>query len=753
MKANRCALRISLLLSAIFVHASNSQAPTVNVVPRPVTVKPLAGTFILDGQTRIVAVDNESRRIAELFNDFLLNQHGLHLQITAASPKGKNYISFSQTGGRDLPEEGYRLVIGSEIIRVTGKPAGLFYGMQTLTQLLPLDVKPAIALAGVEIFDYPRFGYRGLLLDVGRHFFTVTYLKKYLDLAAQYKINKFHWHLTDDQGWRIEIKKYPKLTGAGLRRSDAAANQNSLYAADGTPYAPYYTQAQIKDIVAYARARFITVIPEIEMPGHSEAAVVAYPELACTQGVQNNVLCPKEETFTFVQNVLGEVIELFPSPFVHIGGDEVQKDGWRQSAEAQAIMKREGLKNEDELQSYFVRRIEKFLTSKGKRMIGWDEILEGGLAPNAIVMSWRGEGGGVEAVRQKHKAIMTPTDYCYLDYNQGDSKREPPNIGGFLPLEKVYSYNPIPRDLKGEQQNYILGAQANVWTEYISTPDYLEYMVLPRLLALSEAVWSPLESKDFGDFRRRLPYQFGRLDKQDVRYRIPEPKGLKDFYTATDDHAVVELSTVIPGSQIYYTLDGSPPTDESSLYQLPFRVPLQADQKAILNLIVVTPAGRRSVVYGSTFLLQSYRDAVPYVADQPGLMFTVFDGKFTTTQSIEQGTQSATGNTSSFDLQQFGRVLNYGVRFDGYLRVQSDAFYQFAVESDDGSVLQIDDEVVIDNDGNHASRIVTGHIPLRQGFHKLKLKYYQSEGGASLRVSSAALGGELKPLDQSALYH
>jgi hexosaminidase len=454
-----------------------------------------------------------------------------------------------------------------------------------------------------------------------------------------------------------------------------------------------------------------------------------------------------------VQNVLSEVITLFPSPYVHIGGDEVQKDGWRQSAEAQAIMKREGLKNEDELQSYFVRHIEKFLTSKGKRMIGWDEILEGGLAPNAIVMSWRGEGGGVEAVRQKHKAIMTPTDYCYLDYNQGDSKREPPNIGGFLPLEKVYSYNPIPRDLKGEEQNYILGAQANVWTEYISTPDYLEYMVFPRLLALSEAVWSPLESQDFGDFRRRLPYQFGRLDKQDVRYRIPEPKGLKDFYTATDDHAVVELSTVIPGSQIYYTLDGSPPTDESSLYQLPFRVPLQADQKAILNLIVVTPAGRRSVVYGSTFLLQSYRDAVPYVADQPGLMFTVFDGKFTTTQSIEQGTQSATGNTSSFDLQQFGRVLNYGVRFDGYLRVQSDAFYQFAVESDDGSVLQIDDEVVIDNDGNHASRIVTGHIPLRQGFHKLKLKYYQSEGGASLRVSSAAPGGELKPLDQSALYH
>jgi len=754
MKANKRALWISFLLTvATFVHAENSPVPGINVVPRPVTVKPLAGAFTLNGQTQIVAVDNQSRRIAGLFNDFLLNQHGFRLLLTAARPKGKTFISFSQVASIGMPEEGYRLVIGPENIRVTGKPAGLFYGMQTLTQLMPLRPKPAIQLPALDITDYPRFGYRGVLLDVGRHFFTVTYLKKYLDLAAQYKINKFHWHLTDDQGWRIEIRKYPKLTGVAPRPSETPIDQNSLFTDDGTPYAPYYTQDQIKDIVAYAQERFITVIPEIEMPGHSGAAVTAYPELACTQGVPDNVLCPKEETFKFVQDVLSEVIALFPGPYVHIGGDEVQKDGWRQSAEAQAIMKREGLKNEDELQSYFVRHIEKFLTSKGKRMIGWDEILEGGLAPNAIVMSWRGEGGGVEAVRQKHKAIMTPTDYCYLDYNQGDSKREPLNIGGFLPLEKVYGYDPIPRELKGEEQKYILGAQGNVWTEYISTPDYLDYMVFPRLLALSEVVWSPLEGKDYADFRRRLSYHFARLDKQDVRYRIPEPTGLKDFYTATDDHAVVELSASIPGSQIYYTLDGSPPTDESSPYRLPFQVPLEADRKTVLNLIEVTPAGRRSVVYGATFLRQSYRDALPYTADQPGLTFIVFDGKFTTTQNIEQGSKTATGSTSSFDLRQFGRQLNYGVTFDGYLRVDADGFYEFAVESDDGSVLQIDDEVVADNDGNHASRIVTGHIPLRQGFHKLKLKYYQSEGGASLRIIWASSGGELKPLEGSALYH
>jgi len=752
MNSNRRFLWISSLL-VLSTFACAQKSPALSVVPRPVSVKSLAGAFTLNDQTRILAVDNESRRIATLFKDFMLSQHGFRLQLTAAQPKGENYISFSPAHSSGLPEEGYKLVIQRDSIRVNGKPAGLFYGMQTLTQLLPLELKRAIELPALEVNDYPRFGYRGVLLDVGRHFFTVTYLKKYLDLMAQYKINTLHWHLTDDQGWRIEIKNYPKLTAPNLRPQDAAINQNAFYSEDGTPYAPYYTQDQIKDIVAYAKARFITVIPEIEMPGHSGAAVAAYPDLACEHGGQENVLCPKEETFTFVQNVLTEVIALFPGPYVHIGGDEVQKDGWRKSANAQAIIKREGLKDEDQLQSYFIRRIEKFVTSKGKRMIGWDEILEGGLAPNAIVMSWRGENGGVEAVRQKHRAIMSPTDYCYLDYNQGDPTREPPNIGGFLPLEKVYGYDPIPTELKGEEEKYILGAQANVWTEYISTPEYLEYMVFPRLLALSEVVWSPLEGKDYPGFQRRLRYHFGRLDKQGVRYRIPEPTELKDFYTATDDHAVVRLSPPIPGSQIYYTFDDSAPTDKSSQYREPFQVPLEADRKTILNLIVITPEGRRSVVYGATFQRQTYREALPFSPDQPGLTFTLFDGKFTSTQNIEQGTQLATGNTSSFDLQQFGRELTYGVTFDGYLKIQSDAFYRFAVESDDGSVLQIDDELVVDNDGNHGNRIMTGYIPLRSGFHKLKLKYYQSEGGALLHVSWGASGDDLKPLVGSAVYH
>ncbi|HKQ12634.1 MAG TPA: family 20 glycosylhydrolase [Steroidobacteraceae bacterium] len=742
MKTRRRVLWLFFLLAiATCALAENPAAPTLNVVPRPASVESRAGTFLLTGDTRILAADEESRRIARLFNDFLLEQHGLQLQITGARPGNRNYISFSQAGSKGLPEEGYRLVIGPGDIRVTGQAAGLFYGMQTLTQLLPPEIKPAIELPALEITDSPRFGYRGLLLDVGRHFFSVAHIKKLLDLAAQYKINRFHWHLTDDQAWRIEIKKYPQLTAVGS------------YVDDTSPGGRYYTQEQIKDLVAYAQARFITVIPEIEMPGHAGAAIAAYPQLACTQGVGANVLCPSEATFTFLRDVLTEVAALFPGPYIHIGSDEVDKIWWRQSAEAQAIIKREGLKNEEELQSYFVRRIEQFLAAAGKRTIGWDEILEGGLAPNAIVMSWRGEGGGIEAVRQKHQAIMTPSEYAYFDYYQGDPAREPLAIGGFVPLEKAYSYEPIPQALQGQEREYILGAQASVWTEYISTPEHLEYMVFPRLLALSEAVWSPAAVRDYRDFQRRLPYQLQRLDKQDVRFRIPEPAGLQDFYTATADHTRVELHSFIPGSRVYYTLDGSEPTADSSLYEIPFQVALQPEQKKSLNLVVVTPAGRSSRVYGATFQRRSYRDASTLTDAQPGLRFARFEGTFATVQSFEHGTPAGTGIANSFDLQQFGRSFNYGIRLAGYLKVAADGYYQFAVESDDGSLLQIDDEVVVDNDGNHASRMITGHIPLRQGLHKIKVLYFQSEGNAELRVRWGAAGAELQPLPESALYH
>ncbi len=751
-----------LLAATTFLGAENGPG-TLNIVPRPVGVRYSAGSFILTNRTRIVATDTESRRIARLFNEFLLNQQGIRLRFAPSTSAGDNVVRFSQQGSRELPPEGYRLSVGAKKITVVGRGAGLFYGMQSLTQLVLLDPHSSIKLPSLEIRDYPRFAYRGVLLDVGRHFFSVTYLKRFLDILAQYKINTFHWHLTDDQGWRIEIKKYPKLTEIGSRPSQFMKGSDlESYPSDEPPYGGYYTQDQIREIVSYAKQRFITIVPEIEMPGHSQAAIAAYPELACsfTQPGANgaselpgHIFCPKPETFVFLENVLSEVMALFPGPYIHIGGDEVPRDEWKQSSEAQAIIKREGLKSEDELQSFFVKHMEKFLNARGKRMIGWDEILEGGLAPNAVVMSWRGQAGGIQAAQQKHDVIMSPTDFCYLDYNQGDPRREPPSIGGYLPLAKVYSYDPVPKELTPDQQKYILGVQGNVWSEYISTDDHLEYMVFPRLFAVSEVAWSPLEGKSYDDFRRRLPYQLARLEREGVKYRIPEPDGLQDFYTATQNHATVDLRPVTPGSQIHYTLDGTMPSDQSRRYESPFEIPLVDNQKTALNLVVVTPGGRRSIVYGATFLRRPYLDAVSPDITQPGLTYTLFDGNFANTRNLEQGVQAATGTTSSFDLQQFGHQKEYGVVFDGYLRVSEDNFYEFAVESDDGAILQIDDELVVDNDGNHGPRLVSGYIPLRQGLHKLQLRYFQSEGGAWLRVLWGPMGTELKSIDGTAIYH
>ena len=739
MIARRAVFSALLLTSAA---CAGAQAlPEVNIVPWPAMLKSLRGTFALTDATRIVAADEESRRIAALFNDYLLEQHGLRLEITSARPRTSNYVWFTRTGAGELPPEGYHLVIGADSIRVTGAGPGLFYGMQTLTQLLPVRLGASIELPAIDIEDHPRFGYRGVLLDVGRHYFSVVFLKKFLDLAAQYKINRFHWHLTDDQGWRIEIKKYPKLTAA-----------HAAVAGGDAPFVGYYSQEQIKDIVAYARARFITVVPEIEMPGHSGAALAAYPELGCAPYDQAVAFCPKPETFTFLENVLSEVIALFPGPYVHIGSDEVEKEGWRRSPEAQAIIAREGLKDEDGLQSYFARRIERFVTSRGKRMIGWDEILQGGLAPRTIVMSWRGEEGGVEAVRQKHEAIMTPSEYTYFDYYQGDARREPLSIGGLISLEKAYAYEPVPKQLTPDEQKFILGAQAQLWTEYVATPEHAEYMTYPRLLAFSEAVWSPPAVRNYDDFRRRLPYQLGRLDKQDVRYRIPEPAGLKDFYTTTQDHALVALSPHVPGAQVFYTLDGSEPSDESTLYRDPLQIALAPEQPVSLNLVVVSPQGRRSVVYGAKFLRRAYREAV-HVDAQPGLAFALFDGKVASVRDIVRGTKVSTGNSDSLDLAQFGRSINYAVQFEGFLKVGADDFYQFVVNSDDGAVLEIDDEVVVDNDGNHAPRVVAGHIPLRKGFHKFRLRYFQAEGGSSFDISWAGASGLLSPIEGSAFYH
>ena len=502
-----------------------------NLVPIPAKIKTNSGQFVIRSNTSIVlSSDNqEMQNAVAVFNNLLNRAAGFRLSVTA-SPTSSNAI-VCKINPSISNDEGYKLSVQKELIVLEAKtPRGIFYGMQTLRQLLPFQIERSFlsniewVVPCVEIEDEPRFAYRGLMLDVCRHFMPKEFVFKFIDMLAYHKMNTFHWHLTEDQGWRIEIKKYPKLTQIGAFRNRTLEGRYTSPEKrkwDNTRYGGFYTQEEIKEVIAFAQKRFITVIPEIEMPGHAVAALTAYPKLSCTGGpfeveglwgVFNDIYCPKEETFTFLEDVLSEVIDLFPSKYIHIGGDEAPKLRWQNCAHCQDLIKKEGLEDEHELQSYFIKRIEKFVESKGKRIIGWDEILEGGLAPNATVMSWRGEAGGIEAAKQNHDVIMTPNSYVYLDYYQADPKTQPLAIGGFLPLWKVYSYNPMPVSLTPTEAKHILGVQGNIWTEYILDTNQAEYMAFPRGAAVAEIGWSPQLKRNYPDFKQRMVQQFKRYD-------------------------------------------------------------------------------------------------------------------------------------------------------------------------------------------------------------------------------------------------
>jgi hexosaminidase len=535
---------VQLIFSALLSVQGFSQEKNTDslypIIPKPQKIVAKGGVFNLNSKTKIVLV-NESpdlKRAANFFIELLAPSTGFTVSVD--NKVSSNAIVISLDAAYPTAE-GYQLKIDKGRINIKTKTAaGAFMALQTIRQLLPAEVEKK-ELAAVttwsipcaEIEDTPRFEYRGMHLDVGRHTFPPSFIKRYIDLLALFKFNTFHWHLTEDQGWRIEIKKYPKLTAVGGWRKETAVGQTTSDTPilqrkfDCTPYQGFYTQDEIHDIVKYAQDRFITIVPEIEMPGHSLAALTAYPELGCTDGpyevasywgVFRDVFCTKDATFKFLEDVLTEVAELFPSKYIHIGGDECPKERWKTCAHCQNFMKENGIKNEHELQSYFIQRIEKFINSKGRQIIGWDEILEGGLAPNATVMSWRGTEGGITAAKQKHDVIMTPGTHCYFDHYQSKNKNEPLAIGGFTNVEKVYSYEPVPSELSVTESKFIKGAQANVWTEYIATPEHVEYMVFPRALAMAEVLWTQKSNSNYNQFLLRLKKQAARLDALKVNY-------------------------------------------------------------------------------------------------------------------------------------------------------------------------------------------------------------------------------------------
>lgn len=517
------------LCSILLVNGATAQVN--GIIPQPVQINFTApnAPFVLTPQTPIIA--GSLGNSASFLNDYLLNYYHFNLQKEGSGTKKGITLTIDKNKN---PKEGqYTLSVSSSEIKITGNSAeAVFYGIQSLIQLLPVEksTTKSLKIPAVNIIDYPRFAYRGMHLDVSRHFFDITFIKKYIDYLALHKLNNFHWHLTDDQGWRIEIKKHPKLTGISAWRNGTIIGLFPGTGNDGLRYGGYYTQEEIKEVIKYASDRYINIIPEIEVPAHSMAVLAAYPELgteptkkyevAQTWGVfnrLNNVFQPTEQTFTFLEEVLTEVIDLFPSPYIHIGGDEASKLWWKQSAFAQKFIKEKNLKDESGLQSYFIHRIEKFVNSKGKTIIGWDEILDGGLAPNAIVMSWRGEKGGIAAAKQKHKVIMTPENMMYFNHSQF-LKDDSLTAARYLPLKNVYEYDPVPAVLTANEARYIWGGQANLWTEYIANPSKVEYMLFPRLDALSEVLWSPKEKRNYTDFQKRLKIQFKRHDLMKINY-------------------------------------------------------------------------------------------------------------------------------------------------------------------------------------------------------------------------------------------
>ena len=536
MKKSLLICSFLLLQTGLVVHAQSRYA----IIPKPTRLTEQKGNFVIPRDVNIIIQSTNAQLlpIARLLADQLAAATGYKPTVTAGK-SGKG-ILFVSAKGPQLGAEGYKLTVSPRQIIITAEqPKGFFYGVQTLMQLMPPAVYSPVRVEDVAwevpactIEDQPRYGYRGGMLDVGRHYMPVDFIKKYIDLLALHKMNTFHWHLTEDQGWRIEIKKYPLLTKIGSIRKQSMVGRYGDNKYDGKPYGGFYTQDEVRDVVKYAQSKYVTVIPEIEMPGHSAGVLAAYPQLGSNPdkvvdvvskwGVMDDVLFPREETFTFLEDVLTEVMELFPSQYIHIGGDECPKTQWKQSRFCQNLMKEKGLKDEHELQSYFIQRIDKFVTSKGRRIIGWDEILEGGLSPNATVMSWRGVAGGIAAARQNHDVIMTPTTYCYLDYYQVDKSLQPTvpiAIGGYLPLEKVYSFDPSVTDsLTAEQAKHVLGVQANLWTEYILTPAYAEYMLFPRQIAVAETGWTPQADRNIDEFKKRLDVHKKRLDYLKVNY-------------------------------------------------------------------------------------------------------------------------------------------------------------------------------------------------------------------------------------------
>jgi len=727
---------LSLVLSS--VAAAQDASPSLTIVPTPVSVRFAAGHFTLTPSVTVRAAS------ADAATAEFLRAHLREAWRRGASMHGASAgtITLTSTGSDALPPEGYRLTITPTGVTIVGRGAGLFYGVQSLLQLIPANPRTTVELPAVVVEDHPRFAYRGMHLDVSRHFFSVDEVKRYIDVMAAYKLNNFHWHLTDDNGWRVEIKRYPRLTQVGGFRAQTTIghyfDRNPQWY-DATRHGGFYTQDEIRDVVRYAAARHVNIVPEIEMPGHATAAIAAYPELGCepdkplrvaeTFGIWTSVFCPTETTFSFLENVLTEVVALFPSTYIHVGGDETPKDAWKRSPFAQQLIRDKQLKDEHGLQSYFVRRIESFLASKGRRIIGWDEILEGGLAPNATVMSWRGEEGGIAAAREKHDVIMASSrNHLYFN-DRPTARTEVEALRATESLRDLYAYDPVPAVLTPEEAAHVKGVTGAIWTEYVRTPARLEYTLLPRMLALSEIAWTPVARKDYARFtERQLPRQLARLDAAGYEYRVPVAIGPVDTLMQ-GRHFTVSLQSPVEGARIHWTIDGYPASETDEIYTAPFTFDVPDGQQRELQTVVVTPTNRKSRVTRTVMYNRPQPENNPFGVVR-ALEYRIFKGPIADLAAMDRSTSLGGDTASTFDLSRIrAKGASFGVTYFGQVALDLDGTYTFELVSAGPARLYIDDRLVVDNPGGARETVRSAQFSGLRGLRKIRVLYAEDRPG------------------------
>lgn len=671
MKKWFISMGMGCLLALVAACSSVQQSADYRVVPLPNEITPMEGkAFTLDNRVKILYPEGDAdmQRNAGFLAGYVLESTGKTLAVEAGAT-GSHAIVL-RLGLQTENPESYLLEVNEDQVTITGSSAaGVFYGIQTLRKSLPVAKDAQVVLPPVRVNDAPRFAYRGMMLDVCRHFFSLDSVKRYIDMLALHNINRFHWHLTDDQGWRIEIKKYPQLTQIGSQRKETVIGRNSgKY--DGIPYGGYYTQEEAREIVAYAKDRYITVIPEFEMPGHMQGVLAAFPELGCTGGpydvwtqwgVSEDVICAgNDKSLELIKDVLAELIEIFPSEYIHVGGDECPKTRWEKCPKCQAKIRQLGLKDDKEhtaeqrLQSYIITEAEKFLNAHGRKIIGWDEILEGGVAPNATVMAWRGAGEGVKAAKMRHDVIMVPTTYFYFDYYQTNIlDEEPLAIGGYVPIEKVYSFEPYQKELTAEENKHIIGLQANLWTEYITSFRHVEYMVLPRMAALSEIQWTQPQFKDYGDFLERMPKMFDIYDIYGYNYARHLFDVKANFLPDTAAGTLTVTLSTLDGANIHYTLDGTKPSANSPKYT----GPLTLKENCTFKAAAIRPAGS-SRVYTAEINLNK-ASLKPIALLQPLKAPYIFNGALNLVDGLTGDANYKTGRWIAFYGNDMEAVIDF----------------------------------------------------------------------------------------------